>query len=336
MSNITIKDVAKKSGVSISTVSRYLQDKTSIKHLSAIKIEEAIDELGYIPNNYARNLRSGSSNIIGFVQPDISQDLFNQCMKSMNQIFYQNNFLLITCDTNNNPDKERHLIDSLIKQNVRAIVVVTCGNNTSYLNEIAEKTNKLIIANRPEPTINANSIAENQTLGGYRIAKYMIDKGCRKFGILYGVPYSGASRYRLKGFMQAFSEAGIEVSEDNMIPNCIDYRSTINAAETLLEHDIDCILFSNQRSQDGVIHAVKKHGDNVKFAGFTSKQRLEESETKFPCIMEDTVELGLIISDFVMSAIKRSPKNIKKVTFTPALVDIDGGYIEEFSCQKEI
>ncbi len=335
MANITIKDVAKRAGVSISTVSRYLQNKTSIKHLSALKIEEAIDSLGYIPNTYARNLRSGSSNIIGFVQPDISQDLFNQCMKSMNQIFYQNNFLLITCDTNNNPDKERHLIDSLIKQNVRAIVVVTCGNNTSYLNEIAEKTNKLIIANRPEPTINANSIAENQIDGGYRIAKYMIDKGCRKFGILYGVPYSGASRDRLKGFMQAFEEAGIIVTEDDMIPNCIDYQSTVDGATKLLEKDIDCLLFTNQRSSDGVVRTIKNSRKNVLFAGFTSKHSLEQSETKFPCIMEDTVELGLTISDFVMSAIKRSPKNIKKVTFRPALVDIDGGYIEEFSCQKE-
>lgn len=335
MSSITIKDVAKRAGVSISTVSRYLQDKTSIKHLSAIKIEEAIEELNYIPNNYARNLRSGSSNIIGFVQPDISQDLFNQCMKSMNQIFYQNNYLLITCDTNNNPEKERHLIDSLIKQNVRAIVVVTCGNNTSYLNEIAEKTNNLIIANRPEPTINANSIAENQVDGGYRIAKYMIGKGCRRFGILYGVPYSAASKYRLEGIMKAFAEEGITVTPDMMISNCVDFNSTLSAAEKLLEHDIDCLLFSNQRSSSGVIQAVKDCGRDVKFAGFTSKLSLEQSKTKFPCIMEDTVELGLLISDFVMSAIKRSPKNIKKVIFRPALVDIDGGYIEEFSLQKE-
>ena len=334
MANITILDVAKKAGVSISTVSRYLHDKTSIKHISAIKIEESIDELGYVPNNYARNLRSGSSNIIGFVQPDISQDLFNQCMKGMNQIFYQNDYMLITCDTNNNPEKERHLIDSLIKQNVRAIVVVTCGNNTSYLNEIAEKTNKLIIANRPEPTINANSITENQVDGGYRIAKYMINKGCKKFGILYGVPYSGASKYRLEGFFKAFEEAGITVSDDMKIPNCVDYRSTLEGAEKLLQHDIDCLLFTNQRSSSGVIHAVGECGRDVKFAGFTSKLSLEQSEQKFPCIMEDTVELGLLVSDFVMSAIKRSPKNIKKVTFRPALVDLDANYIEEFSCQK--
>ncbi|MEG2117337.1 MAG: LacI family DNA-binding transcriptional regulator, partial [Clostridia bacterium] len=280
MKKPTIVDVAKMSGSSISSVSRYLADKTSIKPLPSRKIAEAIEKLNYVPNNFARNLGNGNSNIVGFVQPDISQDLFNQCMKAMNLNFYQNDYMLITCDTNNNPDKERNLINSLIRQNVLAIIVITCGENTSFLNEIASSYKQLIIANRPENTISANSFCEDQVMSGYRLAKYMIEQGNKSFRILGGVPYSGASKNRLLGFQKAFDEFGIKFDKTQARANCIDFDSSYSITENLLKNDneFDCILFTNQRSADGIVRCLdgwnKVNSHNIKIAGFTSKANL--------------------------------------------------------------
>ncbi len=339
MKKPTIHDVAALSGVSISSISRYLADNASIKPQAARKVAEAIEQLNYIPNAFASNLRNGNSNVIGLVQPDISQDLFTMSMKILNQSLSQHNYLLITCDTNNNPERERNQIKALIRQNVECIIVITCGHNTSYLDEVAKSYGKLIIANRPEPTIETHSYCEDQVKSGYRLAKYMIEKGKRNFQIIGGVSYSGATVMRVQGFKNAFEEFGIPFDDSMVKVDCVDFDSSFKASEIILGEypETDCILFTNQRSSDAIIRAVEcvePDKNHPAIAGFTSKNNLYHSKTKFPCIMEDTIEIANYLADFVMKCITKTPMKPQKVLFYPPLVDIDGGYVEKFSFDK--
>jgi len=328
MTKATIKDVAELAGVSISSVSRFMADPTSVNNVYAMRIDDAITKLNYIPSTSARSLRKGSSNIVGFVQPDISQDLFNQCVKCLTEMLYQNNYMLISCETSNNPEKERRVINSLLQQNVAAIVVISCGTNTSFLQELATKTDKLIIANRPEPLVNADSIYEDQINSGYRLGCYMLDKGYKKCAVLYGVPYSAASANRVGGLKKAFETYGIELTDGQTIGNCIDYTSSCNAVQQLLTDypDTECVFVTNQRAVQGAIFGLqsmgKTIGKDIVLAGFTSKKGLVQSNVKFPCIMEDTEKLGLLLSDFVTKKIVKTSKQ-SHVEFEVPLVDLD-------------
>ena len=96
MGNVTIVDVAKAANVSTSSVSRYLANPKQINQIAAVRIAKAISDLNYIPNSSARNLKRGTTRVIGYIQPDITQELFNQATKALNEIFFQNDYLLIT------------------------------------------------------------------------------------------------------------------------------------------------------------------------------------------------------------------------------------------------
>lgn len=288
MGKANIQDVATLANVSKSSVSRYLNNPTSINEEFQKRISKAIKELDYMPSVSARNLRVGKTNIVGFVQPDITQDLFGKTMKSLNTALFNKNCLLISCDTDNDAKKEEKLINSLLQQDAMAIVVVTCGTNREFLQQLVKKTDKIVLFIRSEPEIHCDSILEDQTGNAYRLAKHMINKGHKRFGILYGVPYSAATKCGLQGYKMALDEFDISIDKDFIIGNCLDYETSKIATETLLNkpNPPTCILYINQQSTQGVYKAVKtynlEHNGQVEPAGFISKTTYKELETTFP------------------------------------------------------
>lgn len=231
-----------------------------------------------------------------------------------NTALFNKNCLLISCDTDNDAKKEEKLINSLLQQDAMAIVVVTCGTNREFLQQLVKKTDKIVLFIRSEPEIHCDSILEDQTGNAYRLAKHMINKGHKRFGILYGVPYSAATKCGLQGYKMALDEFDISIDKDFIIGNCLDYETSKIATETLLNkpNPPTCILYINQQSTQGVYKAVKtynlEHNGQVEPAGFISKTTYKELETTFPAIVEDADALGHVLADFVINKIFNTNK----------------------------
>ena len=111
----TIKDVAALAGVSISTVSRYLSNPESVKPFAAYKIKDAVNQLGYVPNTFARSLRKGSSRTVGVVVPNL-EFFFGKASKAISDYFYGQGYVTFICETDNESDKEKFFIQQLINQ----------------------------------------------------------------------------------------------------------------------------------------------------------------------------------------------------------------------------
>lgn len=328
MKKANIQDVATLAQVSKSSVSRYVNNPTSVNEDYQKRISKAIKQLDYLPSVSARNLRVGKTNIVGFVQPDITQDLFGKTMKCLNKALYKKDCLLISCDTDNDEQKEGKLINSLLQQDAMAIIVVTCGTNKKFLQELVKKTDKLILFIRSEPDVHCDSILEDQTGNAYRLAKHMIGKGHKKFGIIYGVPYSAATKCGLSGFKMAFDEYSITISDSDVIGNCLDFESSRTAADKILNqpNPPTCILYINQRSTQGVYKAVKsynaEHGTGVEPAGFVSITAYKELDINFPAIVEDADAVGNVLADFVINKIFNSDKKqATKLLIESKLID---------------
>lgn len=317
MKRSTIQDVANLAKVSNSAVSRYFNNPSLINDDYSKRIEHAIEELNYSPLSSARNLRLGSTNIVGYIMPDISQEFFATTIKALNDQLFDRNYLLISCDTNNEPSRERKLITMLIQQDVRALIVVTCGNNTAFLKSLAEKFENLILFIRDEPEVKCCSIHEDQIGNTYKLTKHMINLGCKNFGILSNIPYSSATSEGMNGINQACKEYNVTIKEQNISNNCKDTTTSFNACMNILENDseIDCILYINQRSTEGVYQAVnhynKKYNKNIQIGGFSSSTFMNTIEDPFPAIIEDPIPVGKLLADITMEKIFSVESNFK-------------------------
>jgi len=315
LKRITIKDVARLSGVSISSVSRYLADPTSIYPASALAVSKAIKELNYSPSPFAQNLRSESTNIIAVILPDISDHFFSETCKAICNLFYMYNYSVMICDTDSDPDKERRYIDEMIKNRSAGIMLVPCGKNTEYLKEVVQRFPRLIIFDRLEPEILTDTICEDNVRSGYILARHMLDLGHRRFAILSGSIHSVHMHYRLSGMQKALAEEGVEIEEEFSITNVMSKQEAALVLETLLKKQDcpRCIMAGNTYLLDGLVVAASRMKlsvpDEYSLAGFSVDDPRYLFPFPVPAVVQNPAELGARAGELMLKRLRSKVKN---------------------------
>jgi LacI family transcriptional regulator, galactose operon repressor len=219
---ITIKDVAKKAGVSIAAVSYALNDKGGVTEETKKKIKLAAEELGYVPNSLAQGLLSKKTNFIGLIVPDIANVYTANFIKYLNQYAYKSNFFLLLGSTSGDIDEEKKIVDKFIGRNVDALIILPHNyrNEGFYRDLIRSATKKRVpclFANMSFPGIKTNSVVPDFEEGQYKITRYLLKSGLKDFTFIGGPRTHYYSEIKYQGFLRALHESNITYSDDTYI-----------------------------------------------------------------------------------------------------------------------
>lgn len=196
----TIKDVAFKAGVGVSTVSRYLQKKGYVSEEAKNKIEKAIKELDYYPNAMAQSIRSQKSKTIALIIPSISNQFFPQLATHIEQCLFKKDYKMILCNTNGSAEREDKYIDVILQNRIDGVI--------SSTGEIPKRLmdQKIPIVSIDRLNTNSNgsvfSVTANHYLGGEQAANHLIDNGCRRLLCLHGPLDVEPAVLRRRGFVE--------------------------------------------------------------------------------------------------------------------------------------
>ena len=124
---VTIKDVAREAGVSISTVSRVMNNSAPVDETMRQRVLEAMELIGYTPNLVARSLKSNDSSLVAYVVSNTADPFFTNISRAIEEVMYQNGYRLINCSTNFSKERERGILQDLQQQRVRGIIINTVG-----------------------------------------------------------------------------------------------------------------------------------------------------------------------------------------------------------------
>jgi DNA-binding LacI/PurR family transcriptional regulator len=301
--------------VSISSVSRYLADPTSINPASAVAVSKAIKELNYIPNPFAQNLKSETTNIIAVILPDISDHFFSETCKAICTLFYMYNYSVVICDTDSDPEKERRYIDDMVKNRSAGIMLVPCGKNTEYLKDLVRHFPRLMLFDRLEPEIQADMVSEDNVRSGYILARHMLDRGHRRFAILSGSEHSVNMHYRLSGMQKAFSEEGVKTEDEFSIINLMNKRDAALAFENLLKKPNcpHCILAGNTHLLDGLVLTAGRLKlsvpEDYSLAGFSVEDPRYIFPFPVPAIVQNPTELGTQAGEMMLKRLRSGARN---------------------------
>lgn len=169
----TIKDVAKKAGVGIATVSRVINKSGYVKDETRGKVERVIEEIGYHPNEIARQMLRQRSNIVAFVLPNNSHFFFSELLYEVEQILFEDNMKVMVCNSSENIDKERVFLDMLKHNRVDALILLT--NNE--IEEDIRTDLPLVSFDRRFDGI--PFVASDNYSGGIMAANALYERGCR-------------------------------------------------------------------------------------------------------------------------------------------------------------
>ncbi|WP_431687114.1 LacI family DNA-binding transcriptional regulator [Hahella sp. NBU794] len=210
----TIKDVAKRTGVSIATVSRVINGLGGYSNDTRKKVLSAIDEMGFRPNAVARGLVSKKTHTIGVMLPDVSGMLAAEILKGIETVAKEQRYSVIVCNTNYSGDRSQEYVRTLKEKQVDGVLAVS-----EYMTP--EKSKALLSLNLPVVLISTLSysypfpyVKVDDKLAAYSAVRHLIDKGHRKIAMISGDRadlIAGAPR--IEGYSQALRDHGLNVDE---------------------------------------------------------------------------------------------------------------------------
>ena len=212
--SVTIKDIALKAEVSITTVSRVLNDKPDVKSATKEKVLEVIKEQGFSPNIVARSLVLQKINVIGFVVPDITNPNFPKLARGIVDRAKFFDYSVMFFDTNHDARIEREAILLMRSKRVDGIILSFSGDNQDELHKLRENNFPCVQIYRKSSRLDISTVALDNVLSANTATKYLIDAGhSRVAHITRGTgPISGVDR--LTGYKKALAEANISLRED--------------------------------------------------------------------------------------------------------------------------
>lgn len=262
---VKIEDVAEKAGVSVTTVSRVMNNRGYISQKTRDKVQAAMKELNYQPNEMARALFRRKSNMIGLVIPAVSHPFFAELAQYLEYYADKRDYKLLLCNSNRNVDKERKYIEMLKKNQVDGIIMGSSVLGVEhYLN-----LNLPIVSFDRVVSDDIPVVASDSFMGGQLAAEFFIEKGCSKLVFVFrgiGGPHHQAllASGRAKGFGEKLGSHGIEPS---YLPlEMVEEDSTNEDAIVRFltkRPDIDGIFASSDVIAAEVMQACSRIGRNI-------------------------------------------------------------------------
>lgn len=310
MKKSTLADIARLTGLSITTISRVLNGKSDEYRISKTSQEvvmKAVKELDYRPNVAAQSLRSNSMHTIGLLVPRIDNPFFANIASIIIQEAHKYTYPVMVIDTVENPLEEDAALDTLLSRNVDGIIVAPCSDSPERLREIAEKK-PVVLIDRYYETADLPYVATDNYSGAVEAVNLLIANGHKNIMCIQGSPLSVTSRNRVKGYRDAMVSAGLE---DFVNIRGNDYSVQNGYIEMKLEllsgRPVSAVFALSSTILLGAMKAIEEQGlkvpDDVSLVSFDNNVFLDYLNPPITRVCQPVEHIGIVAVKLLMDAI---------------------------------
>src|SRR5690349_5783268 len=210
---ISIIDIAKNAGVSISTVSRVLNGKADqfrISKKSQQKVKETARRLNYVPNQFAANLKSGKSNTIALIIPSLSNPFFAEIASEINAEIRNRGYITIIGDSDENTDTENEELLQLQSRNIEGLVIAPSSQNWKSIKKLHDRGLPVICIDRYFDDQDIPYVSTDNYEGAVMATRHLIEQGHIRIACIQGVQHSVPNKLRIQGYMDTMMQSHIK------------------------------------------------------------------------------------------------------------------------------
>jgi LacI family transcriptional regulator len=260
-----IKDVAERAGVSVGTVSNVINDSGRVSPKTVERVRQAIDDLGYVRNDAARQLRAGRSASIGLVVLDVRNPFFTDVARGAGDAAALHGLRLILADSALSVEREASSIDAFEQMRVYGLLVSPLGNIESRLVELAERGMPTVLVDRRAETGLVSSVSVDDVAGGRIAIEHLADRGARRLAFAGGPDTIRQVADRRAGAEAAARRLGLSVEAISTTELTVDAGRSVG--ERILDRAPldrpDGVFAVNDLVALGLIHALVAAGVDV-------------------------------------------------------------------------
>lgn len=261
---VTIKDVARRAGVSMSTVSQILNGKEQrFSSDTRRRVLQARDELGYVPDFNARNLIMNSVKSIGVIVPDISNPFFSTFIKSIEQLAMEQNYIPLILSSDGNQELERSYLEQLINRSIDGIIIASPSVGQEEIDTLLKKNRIPYLLIDQNPVSDGDRVMTDDFHGAGLAVNHLARLGHRRIAMIMAARPSDNLRRRLSGYIEALRENGIEFDKNLVIKTEMSKIGGLNAARKLVRTDATAVLTVNDEVAVGLYRGLQSLGKRI-------------------------------------------------------------------------
>lgn len=330
---VTIKDVARIAGVSISTVSRVMNNSAHVENDLKERVLKAAADTGYTPNEIARSLKTSNTSLVAFLVSNTADPFFTFIGRGIEEVMFQNGYSLIYCSTSFSDEREAVILNTLFERRVEGIIVNTVGNNDEIIGRISQYI-PIVLSNRNIAATNfVGDFMDYDNMGGViRLTKHLTDIGHRKIAFISGPTFLSTVKERLSGFIEAMRRVGINVDENYpylvIREKTYTYNDGYEATRELMKREDKptALVASNTEMALGALQYCKEAGisipDDLSVVCFGEISHHKLMYVDLTHVSTDLMGLGNRIGEMLIQRIatKGTPQVNRELRFDTPLV----------------
>ena len=318
---VSLKDLAKRLGVSIATVSRALHSNPEIGKEMQNKVKALAKELNYRPNPFAQSLRSEAPKMIGVVVPNLVTHYYAAVLDGIETEARKAGYSVISANSHESQADETRAIDNFNSLHVDGIIACLAQDTTNYshFEEISEMGIPLVFFGRTCMSERFSCVTANGDEAAQQATQHLIDTGSRRIAFIGGPNHLDMLRRRKHGYLEALRENRLPIDRDLVACDRIDYDVAMKATLRMLEmpNRPDAILAFNDIITFAAFTAIKQKGlqipEDVALIGFTTDVHSQYVTPRMSAIEDQSDLMGQTACQLLLRQIAGDNKIYKKI-----------------------
>jgi LacI family transcriptional regulator len=324
--DITIFDVADEAGVSYSTVSRVVNNKSNVNPETRERVLRAMAQLGYVGNVPARSLAGGTSRVVGLLVDHLNTSYMGEIIRGIDEALEAHNYNLMLYTTHRRKTKESAYVTKLTRNFADGLLLILPRNESAYLETLHQRHFPHVLIDYQGYNQNVPSIITTNRKGAYDAVSYLIGQGHRRIGFVTGTIEFGCAQERLAGYQTALRDHGIDLDSDLICEGDFLQPQGYCCTQQLLslETPPTALFVSNDVMAFGAMEAARVHGlqipTDLSIIGFDDIPQAAHVHPGLTTVRQPLEEMGRRAAELLLRYIANPQAEVERIELPTELI----------------
>ena len=321
----SIRDVAARAGVSVTTVSHTLNATRFVSAEAKAKVQEAAHALGYVPSEIARGLKHNTTRTLGMLVPNNSNPYFAEIIRGVEHHCYGAGYSLLLCNSNDDPQQQADHLRVLAERRVDGIVLVASGDDDSIVAGCKDLRLPLVLVDREIDAIAVDLIEVDHAAGGEMATAHLLSLGHARVACIVGPADLRPSQQREAGWRRALENAGITPRADELVHGDFSPESGAAAMRRLLKsaQPPSAVFVCNDMMAIGALHAAHEAGiavpDELAIVGFDDIELAAYTSPPLTTVAQPKEAIGTGAAGLLLERLREGRSEPRRAILQPEL-----------------
>jgi len=335
MKRLQLEDLSQQLGYSKTLISMVLNGKGNqygISKKTQAAVLDAVAQLDYTPNKFAKALRTGKSYFVGLIVADISNSFYSTIAKNIEHVLFDRGYNLMVCSTEENEEKEKRLVDMMIsQQGVDGVIVATTFKDSSFYDQPRFSSTPLVFIDRVLPMFHANYVVIDNYGGSVELINHLVKSGGKKIACFSITPsYLSTIEDRINGYKDSMAKNKLKFENSLLKPINFDHiNDDVHSALTELikvHPDIDSIFALNNHIATALLRVLKKkefekYSKKIKIACFDDIELFNIIDRPVTSVSQPVQDIGKNASILLLDIIDGKQTNKSNIVLSTEIIE---------------